>query len=313
MKWMVVLLCVFLSSCGKYESVPVRIAINPWPGYEFLYLADRKGIFEEVGLDIELVELASLADVQRTYVQGRVDGMASTMIEVVHAVGEAQEPLTIVLLPDYSNGGDVVVSRTDITHLSDLEGKVISAELGSLGMFMLYLGLEKVDLRLSDVKLDNSEQLEIQSLLESRTIDAAVSYPPFSTQILRDPNYHVIFDSSEIPEQVIDVVSVKSSVVERDPEWVKRFHQAWGKALAFAKTNPQEAYQIMAEREGISVAEFEDALSGLSLVGESRQRAALSEGGLLENAQAVCLVLSSNQPLNFECSDVEQKIRVPEL
>ncbi|MGF1752505.1 ABC transporter substrate-binding protein [Vibrio makurazakiensis] len=313
MKWMVMPLCILLSSCGRYESIPVRIAINPWPGYEFLYLADRKGIFEEVGLDIELVELASLADVQRTYVQGRVDGMASTMIEVVHAVGEAQEPLTIVLLPDYSNGGDVVVSRSDIAQLSDLKGKVVSAELGSLGMFMLHLGLERVDLRLSDVKLDNSEQLEIQSLFESRDIDAAVSYPPFSTLILRDPNYHIIFDSSQIPEQVIDVISVKSAVVEQDPEWVSRFHQAWGKALEFARTNPQEAYQIMAEREGISVAEFEDALSGLSLVGESDQRVVLSGDGLLENAQKVCFVLSSNQPLNFECSDIEQKIRVPDL
>ncbi|WP_167494711.1 ABC transporter substrate-binding protein [Vibrio profundi] len=304
---------MLLSSCEQYTKKTVRIAINPWPGYEFLYLADQKGIFEDVGLDIELVELASLADVQRIYVQGRVDGMASTMIEVVHVVGESQEPLTIVLLPDYSNGGDVIVTRSDIKNLADLRGKVVMAELGSLGMFMLHLGLEKAQLSLNDVQLNNSEQLEVQSLFSSQAIDAAVTYPPFSTQVLRDSNYHIIFDSSEIPKQVIDVVSVKSEIVNQDPTWVPRFHQAWGKALAFARENPQEAYSIMAEREGISVDEFEDALSGLRLVDEGQQASALADKYLQLNAQAVCQVLVSNQPMNFECSDIKNKVQVPDL
>jgi len=311
MKWILLLSCMLVVSCGKQDQKPVRIAINPWPGYEFLYLADQKGIFEDVGLNIELVELASLADVQRTYVQGRVDGMASTMIEVVHAVGEAPDPLTLVLLPDYSNGGDVIVTRKELSTLSELKGKTVSAELGSLGMFMLHLGLQKVELGLEDVLLDNSEQLEIQDLLSDETIDAAVTYPPFSTQILRDPNYHVLFDSSEVPQQVIDVVSIKSSVIEQDPEWVIRFHQAWGKALAYARSDPEDAYRIMAEREGITVEEFEEALQGLRLVDENMQALVLSDRSLIQNAKEVCSVLSSNRSINFECEGIEDKVRVP--
>lgn len=311
MKWILLLSCMLVVSCGKQDQKNVRIAINPWPGYEFLYLADQKGIFEEVGLDIELVELASLADVQRTYLQGRVDGMASTMIEVVHAVGESSEPLTLVLLPDYSNGGDVIVTRKDLGSLSELKGKTVSAELGSLGMFMLHLGLQKVGLGLEDVNLDNSEQLEIQGLLSSNRIDAAVTYPPFSTQILRDPNYHVLFDSSEVPQQVIDVVSIKSSVIEQDPEWVTRFHQAWGEALEFSRNHSEEAYAIMAEREGITVEEFEQALLGLQLVGENRQTSVLSDRSLINNAKEVCSVLSENRSINFECGAIENKVRVP--
>lgn len=210
------------------QNKPVRIAINPCPGYEFLYLAKQKNIFEQFDLNIELVEIASLADVQRIYVQGRVDGMTSTVIELVHAAGQTEDPISIVLIPDYSNGGDVIVAHKSVQSIADLKGKQVTAELGSLGMYVLYEALTKAGMELKDVQLDNSEQLEIESLLTNRKIDAAVTYPPASTLVLRNPDFHKIFDSSQIPESIIDIVAVKASVMKNDPEWVEKFHQAWG-------------------------------------------------------------------------------------
>ena len=79
----------------------VRIAINPWPGYEFLYLASELGFYEQEGINVEIVELSALADVQRVYIQGRVDGFGSTVIEAVQAAGIPQKPLSIILVPDH--------------------------------------------------------------------------------------------------------------------------------------------------------------------------------------------------------------------
>lgn len=72
---------VILTGCSKQaQQEKIRLAINPWPGYEFLYLAGQKGFFVEHGLNVEIVELSSLADVQRIYIQGRVDALARRLL-----------------------------------------------------------------------------------------------------------------------------------------------------------------------------------------------------------------------------------------
>ncbi|MGF1743085.1 ABC transporter substrate-binding protein [Vibrio profundum] len=311
MKWILLATIVVLAGCDKFTSnKPVRIAINPWPGYEFLYLAKQKNIFEQFDLNIELVEMASLADVQRIYVQGRVDGMTSTVIELVHAAGQTEDPISIVLIPDYSNGGDVIVAHKSVQSIPDLKGKQVTAELGSLGMYVLYEALNKAGMELKDVQLDNSEQLEIESLLTNRKIDAAVTYPPASTLVLRNPDFHKIFDSSQIPESIIDIVAVKASVIKNDPEWVNKFHQAWGAVLEYARTHPEESYAIMAEREGTTANEFQQALEGLILLDKNEQERILSDGKIEKNVKAVCQVLLQSNAISFPCENALSKIKV---
>ncbi|MCG7495703.1 ABC transporter substrate-binding protein [Vibrio sp. Of7-15] len=305
MKRATILIAVFVLTACSDAFVPpkVRIAINPWPGYEFLYLAAQKKYFAEVGLDVELVEMSSLSDVQRLYIQGRVDGMASTMIEAVQAAGITQVPLSIVLVPDYSDGGDVIVAKSELTFLSDLKGKRIAGEIGSLGMFILVRALERIDLTLDDVDFTHVEQLNMLEKIKNGTIDAAVTYPPYSTEILRNHEFKELFSTSEIPLEVIDVVSVRLDMIDSDPEWVAKFHQAWQMALDYAQRNRAEAYKIMADREGITVGEFTEALNGVAINSSESQPEILKSTVLKHNISNVCRVLSESKTVSFKCAD----------
>ena len=135
----------------------VTIGINPWPGYEFLYLAEQKGFFKQVGANIKLVQLASLTDAQETYIEGHTDGMTSTLTEVVQAPFLGGKPLNVVLVTDYSNGGDVIIASKDIPDLTSLKGKTVGCEVSSLGIFILQRALKTVGLTLSDVTVVNVE------------------------------------------------------------------------------------------------------------------------------------------------------------
>ena len=89
---------IFFISCSKSDKSPkVKLAINPWPGYEFLYLASEKGFFAQKGLNVELIEAPSLADVKRMYAQGHANAIATTMIEAVTSAGELKKPTWMVL------------------------------------------------------------------------------------------------------------------------------------------------------------------------------------------------------------------------
>ena len=130
-----------LSGCDQNSTPPVTIAVNPWPGYAFLHLAEEKNFFEAHDLNIKVVPVDSLSDAQRAYVHGRVDGMASTVVESVHAHYSAGRPLSVILVSDYSNGGDVILTNDSIDSVAELKSKRVGCEVGSLGVFMLQRAL----------------------------------------------------------------------------------------------------------------------------------------------------------------------------
>lgn len=300
---------VFLSCSPTLERQKIRIAINPWPGYEFLYLAAEKGFFADEGLDVEIIELSSLADVQRVYIQGRVDGFGSTVIEAVQAAGITQQPVSIVLVPDFSNGGDVIVANGGIRNISELKGKKIGAEVGSLGMFVLYAALAKYNLSLDDVQVTNVEQLDAERAMRAGEIDAMVTYPPYSIAVNKLPNHRQIFDTSEIPGKVIDVISIRGGLIADQKLWQQKFHQVWQRVLDYSVTNKKEAYEIMARREGVSVEEFSDAISGLTIVSSIEQHKLLKSQQLADNISEVCNVLRQSNSVRFGCNNINELVQ----
>ena len=307
----VLILCFILVLTACTEAAKpqkVRIAINPWPGYEFLYLASELGFYEQEGINVEIVELSALADVQRVYIQGRVDGFGSTVIEAVQAAGITQKPLSIILVPDFSNGGDVIIGKEPINSVTDLKGRKVGTEVGSLGMYVLYAALAKYNMSLDDVTVVNVEQLDAKNAMDSNEVDAMVTYPPYSIALTKDANNKQVFDTSEIPEQVIDVVALRSGVVDNQAEWVEKFHRVWQKTLDYAANNQQQAYEIMAKREGVTVEEFTDALTGLKIIQSNKQTELLKSQKLKDNIKNVCKVLSIAESIRFQCKNIDQLI-----
>ncbi|MGB0986291.1 MAG: ABC transporter substrate-binding protein [Pseudoalteromonas spongiae] len=310
---LVIFTSLLLSSCSQPHNPKIKLAINPWPGYEFLYLANEKGLFKQAGLDIEIIEAPSLAEVKRFFRQGKANAMTSTMIEAVSLAAQHKKPISIVLVTDYSNGGDMILAKSDISEFSQIKSKRVGVELGSLGSFFLHQALAKHDLALNDIEMLNIEQLDAPDAFDKDIIDAYVTYPPYSNLLLNEFELQKVFDSREIPKTILDVVTVSSELVEQNPEWIKRFHRAWQAALDYAKQHPIEANNIMAKREGISADEFAAAFQDLKVLSANDQREILSPKGLSQNMQQVCTVLNETNSINFECKALSQFLSIGKL
>ena len=258
MKQGLIALCLVIGllSCSPSAPAPVTIAINPWPGYALLYLAQQQDFFEQTGANIKLLQFSSLADAQRAYLNGEVDGLASTLVEAVQSQVLGRNPLKIVMVPDYSNGGDVVIASRSIASIKELKGKTIGCEVTSLGIYLLQRALVKSGLTLSDVRVVNVEQADGYSALSRGRIDALVTYPPVSVQMLKNDNYHMIFSSADIPTEIIDVVSLSEQALKNNPQIVKQLHQAWDLAIDYYHQNPSQAAAIMVESLKVSADDF---------------------------------------------------------
>ena len=298
------LICSLLIACTEKNKEPLTLAINPWPGYEMLYLAQQKNYFSKVGLNLKLVELGSLSDAQRAYLRGNVDGMTSTLIEAIQAQVMGNRPLKIVLLPDYSNGGDVIISRKGISNIQQLKGKTIGCEVSSLGIFMLKRALQLADMTLDDIVVKNVEQADGLRALENKEIDAFISYPPASVTILSQEEYQIIFDSSQIPNEIIDAVSFSEQALAENPDLFSKIHRAWQMALEDYQKDPLAAANIMAAREHISAQDFISILDNEIKVLSTQQQQALFQQpeDILQTIKSVCQTLVLSKSINTDCA-----------
>jgi len=278
------LLLVYISSnpyVSKLETI--RIGIHQCTGHEHLFIAKKQGFFKQAGLDVELVELSSLTEVRRAFERGKVDGMASTLIEVLEAFKYSGKIAQPVLIIDYSNGADEILGSTKINTIKELNGKKIGVESGSLSTYLVSRALEMNDIKSSEVVIMPMELHDMPTALKTGKVDAITSYPPTSVAIKKQMGVNVLFDSSTIPNEILDVIAINKEVLAKNPELQKQLLQTWKLTLDYTRNYSEEAYNILTERLMISVNDFKQAMDHINLVGHHEQSQYFKEGLLMES------------------------------
>lgn len=258
------LLPLAAGACLEAPRDPIRIGINAWPPFELLYLAREKGFFQEEGVEVDLVDFSSYTGILRSYHQGNVDAFLATLNETLIA-DNFQDPPAVVLVVDYSYGGDALVARDGVTDIAALRGRRVAFEESALGSFVLERALETGGLTLADIVPVNRLPEEGERDFLAREVDAVVTYEPALNRLMRQPGARTVFSSRDIPGEIVDVLVLRRSILEGRQAEAARVLKAWFRALAWYRENPQEAAAMMAKRQHIGVEEFLAGLSGAHL------------------------------------------------
>lgn len=267
---------------GQARSEPLRVAMNPWPGYEFATLAREKGFFAEEGVDVRLLELSSLGDCRRAFERGQADGFFATVTEVLESREQSNRQAQISMVVDFSDGADVVLAAPGIDGVAGLAGKTVGIENGSLNAFVLSRALEQSGLSWSDVEVVHLAGIEMPMALASGQVDAVVTYPPMSLDIQRAGTGQAVFTTAAIPGEVVDVLSFGEVTLRTRSKDVAAFQRAFHRAQEYAAAHPEESYRIMAARQRITPEEFRQALTdGVRMLGRDDQQAFLGPRGSL--------------------------------
>lgn len=276
-------LATLLLSVGcTAPEAPLRLALNPWPGYEAMFLAESRGFYAAEGVEVRLVEFSSLSDARRALERGQVDGLASTVVEVLQARQVATDDPVIVRVFDYSSGGDKIITHSDCPDVPSLRGRKVGLEYASVGVFILARALERAGLSLADVSLVSADQLTLKQRFEEGELCAIVTYPPTSVSVQRLPGTRLAFSSAEIPGEVLDVLSFHRSVLSRRPKDVAKVLRAHDRAVDFLRREPQVAIALMAARERISADDFATSIQvDMKLVPAEEQAPFFEVGGRL--------------------------------
>ena len=299
--------CLLFLSCNQKKQHTVKIGLNPWPGYEFLYLAQVKGFFEDEGVHVKLIELGSLGDCRRSFEKDRIHIMTGTNIELLQVRTTVKKSAQDFYITDYSNGGDVILARQGINDIKQLKGKRIAAEANSLNVYILHRALELNSLKISDVEIVYLDQQEMEKAFAENKVDAVVSYPPVSVNVQNKFKTTQLFSSKDIPLEVLDILVADEEYIKSHPNEIKAVIRAVARAVEYASKNKDEAYGIMAKREKVSVEEFKSILENdIKIVPANEQYDYLSKGAVVEQAlRKTFEVMKAAKMIRGEIGDAE--------
>ncbi len=251
----------FLSSCSKEPAEPLRIASSPWPGYEPVYLARDLGFLSKERVNV--FELPS-SDITLESFRNRSADMATLTLDETLELLAGGVKLRILFVMDGSNGGDAVMASPNVKMLADLKGKRIVITNIPLGVYMLSRTLKAAQLTREDVQVIPSSESKHAEMYKQGRADAFVSYEPFKSQ-LAALGAHVIFDSSQIPNEIFDLMVVHEDVFQARRKDVCNVAQQWFRVLEYMKQSPEESTRRIARRLGVTAQEYRVMLGGLSV------------------------------------------------
>lgn len=264
-----------LASCSSPRP-PFRVGTNIWIGYESLYVAENEGFFGDT--PIRLVTMRNASEVQQALHAGMLEAASVSLDEALNLVEDGLD-LRVVLVMDVSHGADVVLGGPTVASLQDLRGKRIGVETSALGAVMLQAALATAALQPADVEIVDMGIDRHANAFRTGQIDAVVTFEPVRSELLGE-GAALLFDSSNAPGRIVDVLVVTAEALARDPDAVRTLVAGHFRAIDVFRAQPLRAATIMRSRQRLVPEEILNAFRGLQIpdVAENRRMLGTAAG-----------------------------------
>lgn len=170
--------------------VPLKVGVLTTATNAPIFMGVERGLFKEQGLDVQLEVLTSGAttvpSLLNNSLQFAYTGAPSTLIARSKGL-----PVKIVANAGTTDNTPILVKTgSPIQSVADLRGKRVGvSSLGSLPEISLVSALMQAGLKREDVQLLEVPLPDATQALDSGSVDAVWSTPPFSTIALNSGNY----------------------------------------------------------------------------------------------------------------------------
>lgn len=266
------LLPALASACSPVPQRPLSVGISTFVLHDLAMLARESGFLSTAGGGVRLVEFEDLSDAQRAFEQGQLDGLATTLVEVLITRGGGTRDLRVVRVIAQSQGADMLLAPRTVRSVAELRGRKVGVEIGSLGHYLLARALEQAGLGLKDVVAVSMAQHAMPAALAAGDVAAVVTYPPTAWGLHADPRWHPLFTSQALPGEIMHVWAFDRRVILQRRQVVQAFLDGMDRASQRLAAEPGASCAVMAVRGHVEVQTYcTRLLDGLQWVPPDRQ------------------------------------------
>jgi NitT/TauT family transport system substrate-binding protein len=237
---MACLSAILMPSTAFAQKPSFTVGWSVYVGWNPYHYMAKSGILrkwsEKYGINIK-VQRFDYAPSLDAFVAKNIDACAMTNMEALDMPAAAGVDTTAILIGDYSNGNDAVLARRDLT-LAQVPGKrvMLVEKTVSQYLFERAMAMNGLGGQLKRVQYLNTSDSDIAAaFLTDSSKDVVVTWKPLVSQISRAKGVKTLFNSSQIPGEILDLLVVRTEVLQR-PD---------GSGQKFAKAIAGAWYEVM--------------------------------------------------------------------
>jgi NitT/TauT family transport system substrate-binding protein len=274
--------CLFREGQAKETY---RIAWSHYTGWEPWEYINHSGILDKwakkYGISIQLDLINDYVESINLYTGGTYQGCVMTNMDAltIPAVGGVDS--TALIIGDFSNGNDGIVVKKG-NSVADLKGRVVKLVELSVSHYLLARALEMNNMKEKDISIVNTSDADIAAVFASEPTGAVVTWNPPLMQCRAEKGAKVVFDSSKIPGEIIDLMVVRTDA----PESLKKaLTGAWYEAMMIMSgkaPGAEEAITYMAGFAGGTVDQFKAQLGTTAMFYTPADAASFAAGEKLK-------------------------------
>jgi NitT/TauT family transport system substrate-binding protein len=171
---------------------------------------------------------------------------------------------TALITGDFSNGNDGIVLKGKGKKLEDIKGQKVNLVELSVSHYLLVRALSGIGLKERDLKIVNTSDADIVAAFATPATTAVVAWKPQLSEVLNSSDAQLVFDSTKIPGEILDLMVVNSAVLNANPKLGKALIGAWYETLTLMlkdDTAGKAAQAAMAKASGTTPAGFASQLA----------------------------------------------------
>ena len=223
---------------------------------------------QKYGIEIKVTQLNDYVESINQYTAGQFDGCTMTNMDALTIPAAGGVDSTALIVGDFSNGNDGIVLKGEKKTLGDLKGMDVNLVELSVSHYLLARGLERAGLSEKDLKVVNTSDADLVAAFATDDVQAVATWNPLLAEIEATPGVTKVFDSSQIPGEIIDLMVVNSDTLKDNPELGKALTGAWYEIMATMSADSdagKAAREHMAKASGTDLAGYEAQLAATKM------------------------------------------------
>ncbi|MDP3696544.1 MAG: putative urea ABC transporter substrate-binding protein [Candidatus Taylorbacteria bacterium] len=264
------MVAINFSSASAQNRPKFRVAWSIYAGWMPWDYAGSSGILkkwaDKYNVTIDLVRMDYVPSIE-AFVAKKVDAVTVTNMEALDMPAAAGIDTTALIVGDYSNGNDAVQTREGIGFTNLRGQRVYLAEL-TVSHYLLNRCLDlKTGNKLTerDITLVNTSDADIApAFIADKSQKVVVTWNPMVMQIAQQPGVRNICTSADIPGEILDLMVVRTDVLQKNPNLGKALTGAWYEVLSLMTRRGNQrattALNYMAKASGATLTEFQSQL-----------------------------------------------------
>lgn len=287
-KKVILIICMMtitgITGTASAQQKEFTVAWSIYAGWNPWQYAKESGILKKWAdnYDIEITLLPPMDYIAsiEAYVAKQVDACVMTNMEALDMPAASGIDTTALIVGDYSNGNDAILTKKGV-NASNIKGRdVFLAEL-SVSHYLLARFLEKNGIQERDIRINNITDSEIAALSMAEMPDVVVTWNPHVLKIAQMPGVDNIYASDQTPGEILDLMVVRTEVLDDNPDFGKALVGAWYEVMKVmsARGQNKDALAVMAEIGGSTTIEYMAMLRTTAMFYNPEDATAYTEGG----------------------------------